>query len=123
MKAATYAKALHRLSKAEKDQAKLAENLVAHLRARGGLKILPGILTELRAYEARLRKSGALVEAASEKEAHTALAEAKKFGIEAEKAIINPSLIRGWRARSGGTSVDRSGKSALIELYRNIVQS
>lgn len=123
MKAATYAKALHRLSKADKDEAKLAENLVAHLRARGGLKLLPGILTELRAYEARLRKVAPQVEAASEKEAHAALVEAKKFGIEAKRAEINPSLIRGWRARSGGTSVDHSGKRALIDLYRNIVRS
>ncbi|HRH23969.1 MAG TPA: hypothetical protein PK109_00020 [Candidatus Paceibacterota bacterium] len=120
MKAATYAKAIDRLVEAGTDQAKLAENLLKNLSATGRMKLLPGILGELKAYEARRQAVAPRVEVAHEKDASAALAAAKAEGITAEKAHVNHSLIRGWRARSRGTLVDRSSKRALIDLYRRI---
>jgi hypothetical protein len=60
------------------------------------------------------------VEVAHQKDAAHALKEAKEFGIEAEHAHVNASLLAGWRGRKGGILIDRSAKRALIDLYRTI---
>lgn len=123
MKARTYVEAIHRLRSAGVDEKKIGDNLVAHLKSRGALKLLPGILTELRAYEARMRSVEATVETAKESGASTALAGAKDAGITATKAVVNPSLISGWRARAKGILVDHSGKRALLDLYRKVADA
>lgn len=117
-----YAQALHSLLAKEGVKEKdVFEKLVAHLKATGRMKLLPGIARELKKAAFRTRSEEAHVEVAHKSDEHHALAEAKQFGIEAAHAQVNPSLIRGWRARQGSTLVDRSGKRALIDLYRSII--
>ncbi len=123
MKSSVYADALRNLaSKKGADEGKFASNLIAHLGQTGRMKLLPAILRDLRTKEQRNKAVEASVEVAREADAKRALAGAKEAGIAAEKATVNPSLLSGWRARSGGTLVDRSGKRQLIELYRNITR-
>lgn len=116
-----YAKAIDELAHKEgADSKKLVTELVAQLSASGRTKLLPGILRELKVLEARRAKLAPSVEVASEKEAHAALAEAKAEGIVVEKAHVNHALISGWRARTGGTLIDRSAKRGLVDLYRKV---
>ncbi|MEK7602236.1 MAG: F0F1 ATP synthase subunit delta [Patescibacteria group bacterium] len=116
-----YAKALTQLAHSEgADTKKLVEQLVKELTASGRTKLLPEILRELRVLEAKEAKRAPSVEVAHEKESTEALAEAKKLGIEVSKAHVNHALISGWRARSGGTLIDRSAKRGLIDLYRKV---
>ena len=115
-----YAKAIENLLAKGTDAKKLVTNLSAHLKASGRMKLLPGILRELKILEAYKAKLAPTVEVAHEKEGHRALAEAKSLGIAAVKAHVNHDLIRGWRGRSGAMLVDRSAKQALIELYRKV---
>ncbi|HYF29414.1 MAG TPA: hypothetical protein VEA36_03580 [Candidatus Paceibacterota bacterium] len=116
-----YAEALERSVLKGGDEGQLFAGLMRHLKAVGRLKLLPGILRELRARQSRLAKLAPSVEVASTAEKAVALKEAKAAGIEAADAVVNDALISGWRGRSGAQLVDRSGKQALIEIYRNIV--
>lgn len=117
-----YAQALERLIAAGEAEAKAVEKLVANLAARGRLKLLPLIRAELAASAARKSKSSVgRLEVAREEEKAEAIKAAKEAGIEAEHIVVNPALIRGWRARKAGLQVDRSGKRALVDLYRRIV--
>ena len=118
-----YAKALARLLEKGASEDMLVKNLVAHLRERGRMKLLPGIVRELETLKARSATTGATLEVAKKEDAAKALEAAKHEGIEAKEAIVNPSLLRGWRARVGGKLVDRSGKRALIDLYARIVRN
>lgn len=118
-----YAKAIDELSRKDGAKARdLVAQLVQHLATVGRSKLLPGILRELKTLEVRRAKLAPLVEVASSAEAEHALAEAKKEGIEATKAHVNHSLVAGWRARSGGTLIDRSGKRGLIDLYHAVTK-
>jgi len=102
------------------DEAKLVDGLIRHLKEEGRMKLLPGILKELKAMDAHARKSAISVEVASEGEMRDALLAARAAGIDSPTAIVNPSLIRGWRAREGSVLVDRSAKQALVDLYQKI---
>ncbi|HEY0979631.1 MAG TPA: F0F1 ATP synthase subunit delta [Candidatus Paceibacterota bacterium] len=115
-----YAQALMRQVASGADERTLVEGLVAHLKREGRMKLLPGILRELKALDARRAKLAPSVEVASDWEAAHAIAAARTMGIEAPAATVNPSLIKGWRARTGGTLVDRSAKQALVDLYQRI---
>lgn len=95
-------------------------SLVRHLKEAGRLKLLPAILRELETLGARDKTLSASVEVASEADAAQALREASAEGIAADAATVNPLLISGWRAREGGRLIDRSGKRALIDIYRRI---
>lgn len=117
---ATYAHAIERLIASGMPEGKIGDNLVAHLKSRGRLKLLPSILAELEASKARNASVVAHVEVAHEKDKAGAIASAKEAGINAEHASVNHSLISGWRAQSKGLLADRSGKRALLDLYRNI---
>lgn len=101
----------------------LVTNLLAHLKAEGRMKLLPGILRELRSQQVRGEKLAPMLEVASEDEKVRATKEAKAEGIETKHVIVNDRLISGWRARSGSALIDRSGKQALIDIYRNIVRN
>lgn len=121
MNARAYAQALYELSKKEgSSAASLVKNLVKSLTRTGRLKLLPHILRELRVMEAQGRSTDPVVEVAHKDDAAHALKVARAAGIDAKTATVNPSLIRGWRARTGGTLIDVSGKKNLVELYRNI---
>jgi F0F1-type ATP synthase delta subunit len=113
----TYAKAL--ASKPEADSKKLVDTLVAHLRETGRLKLLPRILRELKRLDARATTLSETLEVASESEKAAATKEAKEMGITAEPTI-NTDLVSGWRAQTGSRIIDRSGKRALLDLYKRI---
>ena len=115
-----YAHALSRQIAAGADESALVAGLVAHLKRDGRMKLLPGIVRELKALQARTEKLSPSVEVATEAESADALAKARAAGIEATSTTVNPSLIKGWRARTGGTLVDRSAKRALVDLYQRI---
>ena len=117
-----YAKTVLRLAAREHARpTDIVSGLVLHLKAHGRTKLLPAILRDIRT--AHLRKQEVLpsLETASEKESVAAKKAAVAEGMETGKAIVNPSLIRGWRAQAGGILIDRSAKRSLIELYRNII--
>lgn len=105
------------------DEKKLVDGLVKHLSVVGRTKLLPAILRELKKDIARKDVLQPHVEAASEAEASDAKKMAAAVGIQVKSVSVNPSLIRGWCARLGGSLVDVSGKKALIDLYRQIVSS
>lgn len=115
-----YAQALNNALRNGTSEDALIKSLLAHLAEAGRMKLLPKILSELKALNARTKSIDATVEVASEKEANDALLAAKARGIEATTARVNPSLITGWRARKGSVLIDQSAKRALIDLYRRI---
>jgi F0F1-type ATP synthase delta subunit len=118
-----YAKALDDLAHKDGTNTKsLVADLTKHLVATGRTKLLPGILRQLKIIEARRAKLAPSVEVASQSEAAHALKEAAASGITATKAHVNHALITGWRARSGGTLIDRSAKRGLIDIYRNVTR-
>lgn len=113
--------ALHSaLQKGEKADT-LVSRLTAHLKERGRMKLLPAILRELNVLRAKHKTTAPVVEAASPAEAEAAKKAAKQEGIDVAEVTINPHLISGWRAMSGSTLIDRSGKRALSDLYRKII--
>jgi hypothetical protein len=121
MEARDYAEAIDAAARESESRADaLVANLVKHLKAQGRIKLLPAILRELKAREARTKALAPRVEVAREKDAASALKAAHAEGIEAKEAAVNPALLSGWRGMRGGKLVDRSGKRALVELYRNI---
>ncbi|MDB4992442.1 MAG: hypothetical protein JWL75_687 [Parcubacteria group bacterium] len=116
----TYAKALYELaSKEGADSKKLVDTLIAHLRETGRMKLLPRILLELKRIDARAGTLMESLEVASESEISEATKEAKELGINAN-ATVNKDLVSGWRARTGSRIIDRSGKRALLDLYKRI---
>jgi hypothetical protein len=118
MTAADYADAVQALSAKGGSDADISGGLTRALRARGELKLLPAIVRELKARAARAEALAPRVEVAREKDAAAALTAAKREGIDAATARVNPALVSGWRAYGAGKLADRSGKRALVELYR-----
>jgi len=94
--------------------------LIRHLKSSGRMKMLPQIARELRQVAARRHALQPVVEVASEKGGAAALRAAALVGIIAKHAIVNPSLISGWRARGAGQLVDHSAKAALMSIYKKI---
>lgn len=118
-----YAQALFDLAqKPGASASDLVKKMVAHLKETGREKLLPRILREYQRIEARAQTFGQELEVADEQEATQAAKEAQALGITAEPSV-NPDLITGWRARSGSRLIDRSGKRALIDLYRQIARN
>lgn len=116
-----YAQAVFDLSqKPDASASELVKTLVAHLEKTGRVKLLPRILRELKRIESRKASFGEVLEVASSEEKSSAEKEARELSITAT-AHVNHSLISGWRARSGSRVIDRSGKRALLDLYRQIV--
>ncbi len=75
------------------------EQLAEHLKRTGKMKLLPSILKELK---------------------EKAALEAKRAPMK-ETAKENPSLISGWRSIENGVLTDRTGKRALLEIYKNSI--
>jgi hypothetical protein len=73
---------------------------IAHLKKTGRMKLLPQVLRELKESEARERLTAPRKETAKE----------------------NPALISGWREIADGKLTDRTGKRALLEIYKKITQ-
>jgi F0F1-type ATP synthase delta subunit len=115
-----YAQALFELAQKPGASADaLVKQLVKHLKETGREKLLPRILREFKRIDARSESFGELLEVASEQEVAAAQKEAKELGITAT-AQVNPDLVTGWRARKASRLIDRSGKRALVDLYRQI---
>lgn len=94
--------------------------LIRNLKETGRMKLLSGILRELKRLEARAAKTAPTLELASEKDRTAAEAVLAAAGVTPRETIVNPSLIRGWRARANGVLMDRSAKRALIDIYQKI---
>ena len=75
------------------------EQFIAHLQRTGRMKLLPRVLRELQEEEARVHR----------------------FASKKETVHENPSLISGWRQIENGVLTDRSGKKALLDIYKNII--
>ena len=109
---------------AESGNAKAADHavkkLIVHLKSIGQIRMLSKVAHELKKVQARKNALAPLVEVAHKKESAAALKAAAKEGIKAPKAIVNTSLIAGYRARGAGKLIDRSAKAALIEIYQNV---
>jgi F0F1-type ATP synthase delta subunit len=116
-----YAQALWNASQKEgADAKKIVAQLAKNLESQGRVKLLPAILRSFQRISARKTKLGMTVEVAHASESAKALKEAAAHGIHAEHAVVNESLIKGWRASGNGKIVDTSAKRSLIELYRSI---
>lgn len=115
-----YAQALARSLASGTDEAKLVDGFIKHLKEEGRMKLLPGVLRELNVLQARTSVLAPSLEVATEAEKESAIAQAKAQGIDTGTVSVNPSLISGWRARSGSVLVDRSAKQALVDLYQKI---
>lgn len=94
--------------------------LILHLKSAGRMKMLPQIAQELRKVAARRHALRPRMEVAHEKESAAALRAAALEGIVVRQVRINPALIHGWRAQSGGKLIDRSAKRALEHLYQQV---
>jgi F0F1-type ATP synthase delta subunit len=94
--------------------------LILHLKSAGRMKMLPEIVRELQKIAARRHALRPTVEVAHEKESAAALRAAAAEGIVARHTSVNPSLIHGWRARSGDKLIDRSAKRALLHIYQQV---
>lgn len=95
--------------------------LIMHLKSAGRMKMLPRIARELRRVAARRHALRPRVEVAHGREEAAALVAAAKAGIVAKHAVINNSLIHGWRARQGDKLVDQSAKRALLHIYQKVI--
>lgn len=114
-----YAEAIYRSSQQGTDPDVLMRTLSEHLRSRGRLKLLPRILRELKRLHARRSRSKDRIEIAGEQYRSEAIDTARSLGMAAEPVIV-PDLVSGWRAFGKGSMIDRSGKRALLDLYRSI---
>jgi F0F1-type ATP synthase delta subunit len=116
-----YAKALQNLITRGMREDEAYEKLRTHLTATGRMKLLPGLLRELKVIRERSQARSAVLEVASANDSAEAEEAAKREGITAT-AVVNPALVTGWRLTTGDTLIDRSGKRALVDLYRSIVK-
>lgn len=118
-----YAQALaHLLEQADTNEEEVVENLIKHLRSRGRLKLLGGIVRELKKARMQERKKEPCVEIAREESRKAAQAAVEELGVSTYAVTLNPTLVRGWRVRAQGHLVDQTTKRALIELYRTIIR-
>lgn len=111
-----YAKALDSLLVSGMKEEEVFKKLITHLKESGRMKLLPQLLRELKTEGKRKQAREPMLEVASEGEVKSA---EKTVGMKV-KAIVNPPLIRGWRLTTADTLIDRSGKRALIDLYRKV---
>jgi F0F1-type ATP synthase delta subunit len=116
-----YAAALQNMRATGAQDASLVDGLIAHLSSKGRLKLLPGILRELKKKQAGVDRLAPVLEIASADEKADSLAAAKALGIEPAHVHVNHTLGSGWRVRGKNTTVDHSAKESLVRLYRNIV--
>jgi len=117
----SYAIALTNAIASGTDEAKAVDALIATLKADGRLKLLPGIVRELKKIEAKKSVLAPAVEVAHKSDEADALKEAAALGITAAHAKVNHDLVSGWRATAKGKLIDRSGKRMLTDIYQNVV--
>ena len=86
------------------------DQLIAYLKHRGHLSLLPKIVRALQ----RMRTSVEVVTVARE---HDATHLKKKFPGAA--IVVDPKIVGGYIARSGTTITDASYRRSLVQLYHN----
>ena len=124
MKAHDYAQAILEASNgAHKDANAFLESIITHLKQTGRSKMLPAILREVKQQSSQKTSTDTVLEVASKEETASAKKALEAEGIAPKHTHVNPDLIRGWRVRTKDTLIDRSGKKALIDLYRNITRA
>ena len=119
--ARNYAEAAEQLLERGENDAKVSHALITELKRKGMLRLLPSVVVELKRSMARAQKVAPRIEVARSKDEARAKKEAAALGIEGDVAV-NASLISGWRALAKGNLVDRSGKHALVNLYRSVTR-
>jgi len=126
MRASDYAKAVYEVIEAGTDVQKALENLYRTLERRGHQKLKRAILTNLIRYteEATKKNTPSLILARSgdaeklKKEITAALGE---LSAEGEPLIeVRDAQIGGFTLTHKGKRIDRSYKTALLQLYKNI---
>lgn len=95
------------------------------LKNEGKLKALPAILKELQRLDEQEQAQAPTLYVASKKAETRAKRELKEALEEKSTPTVatDETLIGGWRFVGGDTLVDRSYKTALIKLYRNITKA
>ena len=96
--------------------------LIVHLNSVGRIMMLPKIARELRKISAKRHFRLPCVEVSCEEESTDAIGAAEQEGIVVQSIIVNPDLIRGWRAQKNGILIDRSAKQSLLHMYHKITE-
>jgi F0F1-type ATP synthase delta subunit len=130
MKARQYAEALYRAAHAHHsvDVDVLVTRLVAVVRERGHLRLLPAIVRE---YDTLMRMRSTTDEVhvrvarESDHAKHTARIEQDIAMLNASgrpvRTIVDDTVIGGYALETNGTRVDRTYKQALLELYSSLI--
>ena len=106
-----------------KEGVQFADRLVAYMKAKGHLSLLPRVLK----IAERLPKKGeAVVTVGSEADLAKLKPKIKEslktMGTEEKPSvIIDPRIVGGYLARFGGKAIDKSFRSALTAVYRNSI--
>lgn len=130
MKAEQYAEAIILASqgKSEEGISHITERVVALMKERGHIALLPKVVREIERIQKRLERSAyCTVRVAQESDVFS-----MKDGIakdvsllEAEslpkKIIIDTSLVGGYEVRANGKRIDRTYKRSLLSLYNTLL--
>lgn len=116
MKPDLYAKAITALEARGLEAERIVAGLVAVLKHRGALKLLPSILHKYRLSHERAERNAPVLTVAREADAARARTESK--APETARVVVDEQLIGGWQLTSKGTLDDASFKTALLAMYR-----
>jgi F0F1-type ATP synthase delta subunit len=126
MLAQYYARALYEIVQNESpsEQGKYVGNLMALLKRKGHFKLLPFILKEYTKLSAGKEKDSMIV--LSRHSDNQALRQARDayerhFHLEEPHVAVDESIVGGFRIKSGNKILDASYKTALLQLYRNMI--
>ncbi len=104
---------------------KFADKLLAYMKSRGHLSLLPQVVNIL-----KRMPSGAevVVTVANEKDLTKYKAEIKSFltseGYDKKPRIVEDSrIVGGYLVRAGSKVVDKTFRSALVDIYQKTVRS
>ncbi len=116
--ASTYATLIEHAGRADSG---FAEKLIALMRTKGHLSILPQVIKILMRSS---KKKGAVVTVAHESAlkhfAHSIEDSLTLLGVaEKPDVVVDPKIVGGFTLLSSGKAVDNSFRSALVRLYRN----
>lgn len=101
------------------------DKLVAHMKAKGHLSLLPQVL---RVLDRMPNSNEAVVTVKSEEDVRRFKEEMKAFLSEngytdKPRVVVDPNIVGGFTARAGGKMLDRSFRSALVNIYQQAVRS
>jgi F0F1-type ATP synthase delta subunit len=121
MKAIDYAQAVYALKENETDI--VVDGLVSVLKKRGAISLLPNILKEYEALLARKNAEGPTITIADESKKDEIINLLSKDIKESNPEIkVDASIIGGYVYKTKNILLDKSYKSALLGMYRNIIK-